>query len=461
MKVKVIARSAKREINGADPKLARRNLDPKHHPFAAAREYQRAVVAAKLDRMMAKPFVCALEGHSDALTALAVPRRGVLVQCVSGGADGEVRAWDLAARQCVWSSGAAHVGSVKGLTLTRDGTDVLSCGERQIKRWRLEVAQSTGQRTQITLNEAKPPLETWTSSTSLNDVDASWARKTAGAFCTAGADGLVELWDAQRSQPLRTWTWGSDSVFKARWNPAEPSLLASTSRDRAATLFDSRAPTPLRKVILRSPCRALAWNPREPTCFVVGGEDHSCYTFDCRKLQRPRMVHEGHVSAVVDVAFAPTGKEFAAASTDKTVRLFPARGADAGRSRDVYHTSRMQALSSVRYTADATFVLTASEDFNLRVWKARASQRLGPISRREALAVDYRAKLVERHAHMPQVKRLVRRRNLPKMVKKLRDRRDEDRQRRREKLQRTMDHSRPGSVVPTAARGAVVVREVS
>ena len=89
-------------------------------------------------------------------------------------------------------------------------------------------------------------------------------------------------------------------------------------------------------------------------------------------------------------------------------------------------------MSSVRYTADATFVLTASEDFNLRVWKARASQRLGPISRREALAVDYRAKLVERHAHMPQVKRLVRRRNLPKMVKKLRDRRDEDRQRRRE-----------------------------
>ena len=47
------------------------------------------------------------------------------------------------------------------------------------------------------------------------------------------------------------------------------------------------------------------------------------------------------------------------------------------------------------------------------------------------------------------------------MVKKMRDRRDEDRQRRREKLQRTMDHSRPGSVVPKAARGAVVVREVS
>ena len=319
------------------------------------------------------------------------------------GADGEVRAWDLAARQCVWSSGAAHVGSVKGLTLTRDGTDVLSCGERQIKRWRLEVAQSTGQRTQITLNEAKPPLETWTSSTSLNDVDASWHRKTAGAFCTAGADGLVELWDCARSQPLRKWTWGSDSVFKARWNPAEPSLLASTSRDRAATLFDSRAPTPLRKVILRSPCRALAWNPREPTCFVVGGEDHSCYTFDCRKLQRPRMVHEGHVSAVVDVAFAPTGKEFAAASTDKTVRLFPARGADAGRSRDVYHTSRMQALSSVRYTADATFVLTASEDFNLRVWKARASQRLGPISRREAFissGTDWRTSRSRRRAAM-------------------------------------------------------------
>jgi WD repeat and SOF domain-containing protein 1 len=39
-----------------------KNLDPSHHPFERAREYTRALNAAKLERLFAKPFVGALEG---------------------------------------------------------------------------------------------------------------------------------------------------------------------------------------------------------------------------------------------------------------------------------------------------------------------------------------------------------------------------------------------------------------
>lgn len=42
------------------------------------------------------------------------------------------------------------------------------------------------------------------------------------------------------------------------------------------------------------------------------------------------MVHMDHVSAVLDVDYSPTGKEFVSASFDKTIRIFPK---DAGRSR--------------------------------------------------------------------------------------------------------------------------------
>eukprot|EP00629_Pelagomonadales_sp_RCC1024_P008730 CAMPEP_0119297320 /NCGR_PEP_ID=MMETSP1329-20130426/51014_1 /TAXON_ID=114041 /ORGANISM="Genus nov. species nov., Strain RCC1024" /LENGTH=436 /DNA_ID=CAMNT_0007298259 /DNA_START=45 /DNA_END=1352 /DNA_ORIENTATION=+ len=436
MKIKVISRSAQKEARDVrDRKLVRRNLEPGQHPFAAAREYQRAVVAAKLDRMMAKPFVCALEGHADALTALAAPRRGQLIQCITGGADGEVRAWDLAGRKCAWRA-AAHASAVTGVALSRNGASILSCGERSVKRWALEVADS--------LEDRPTPLQTWTSGGAVNDVDASWSKAAAGAFATAGAEGVVAVWDAERTKPTREWRWGSDSVFKARWNPAEPALLAATSRDRAATLYDARQKSALRRCVLRSPCRGLAWNPRDPTCFVVGGEDHLCYTFDVRNLKTPKMIHEGHVGAVVDVAFAPTGLEFATASQDRTCRIFPSRGGGLarGRSRDCYHGLRMQQLQCVRYTADATFLLTASEDFNLRVWKARASQKLGPVSRAEKAALDYRAHLLDRHKHMPTVKRIALSRNLPKMVKKLKTRGDEAKDRARAKLQRRMDHSR-------------------
>jgi len=46
-------------------------LDPLQHPFARARERIRALNAAKMERMFAKPFIAALEGHSDAVEVLA------------------------------------------------------------------------------------------------------------------------------------------------------------------------------------------------------------------------------------------------------------------------------------------------------------------------------------------------------------------------------------------------------
>jgi WD repeat and SOF domain-containing protein 1 len=44
-----------------------------------------------------------------------------------------------------------------------------------------------------------------------------------------------------------------------------------------------------------------------------------------RNLTSPLNVHSDHVSAVIDVDYSPTGKEFVSASYDKTVRLYDAR----------------------------------------------------------------------------------------------------------------------------------------
>ena len=115
-------------------------------------------------------------------------------------------------------------------------------------------------------------------------------------------------------------------------------------------------------------------NPREPFNFVLANEDHNLYTFDLRKLEKAMMIHKDHVSAVMDIAFSPTGKEFVSGSYDRTVRIFSATG---GRSRDVYHTKRMQRIFCVNYSADARFVLSGSDDTNVRIWKAEASDTLG------------------------------------------------------------------------------------
>ena len=48
-----------------------RNFDPELHPFDVNREYVRAMNAVKLERVFAKPFLGALDGHGDSVTSMA------------------------------------------------------------------------------------------------------------------------------------------------------------------------------------------------------------------------------------------------------------------------------------------------------------------------------------------------------------------------------------------------------
>lgn len=74
-------------------------------------------------------------------------------------------------------------------------------------------------------------------------------------------------------------------------------------------------------------------------------------------MDAAKVIHRDHIGAVVDLDYAPTGREFVTGSFDKTVRIF---GYDQGRSRDVYHGRRMQIISSVVYTSDAHYILSGT-----------------------------------------------------------------------------------------------------
>ena len=99
-------------------------------------------------------------------------------------------------------------------------------------------------------------------------------------------------------------------------------MLASTGADRGVCLYDLRASVPMRKMVLAMKSNKVVWNPMEPMNFVLANEDHNLYTFDMRKMEKALMIHKDHVSAVIDVAFSPTGREFVSGSYDRTIRIF-------------------------------------------------------------------------------------------------------------------------------------------
>lgn len=89
MKIKTLSRSLDSHAPASigAPAPVSRNLDPSLHPFSQAREYTRALNAVKVERMFAKPFVAALEGHGDGVYVVEMdPERGNIV--ASGAGDG-------------------------------------------------------------------------------------------------------------------------------------------------------------------------------------------------------------------------------------------------------------------------------------------------------------------------------------------------------------------------------------
>ena len=66
----------------------------------------------------------------------------------------------------------------------------------------------------------------------------------------------------------------------------------------------------------------------------------------------------------------------------------------------------MQRVFTVKFTGDAKYVVSGSDDTNVRLWKANASEKLGRELPQERAANDYRNTLKKRFAHMPEIRRI-------------------------------------------------------
>eukprot|EP00745_Piridium_sociabile_P007509 TRINITY_DN149433_c0_g1_i2.p2 TRINITY_DN149433_c0_g1~~TRINITY_DN149433_c0_g1_i2.p2 ORF type:complete len:170 (+),score=7.48 TRINITY_DN149433_c0_g1_i2:920-1429(+) len=159
----------------------------------------------------------------------------------------------------------------------------------------------------------------------------------------------------------------------------------------------------------------------------------------------------------LDLDYSPTGQEIVAGSYDRTIRIFDI---GQGRSRDVYHTKRMQRVLCCRFSLDSHFVISGSEDANLRVWKAQASLPLGPRSYREREANAYRDALKKKFAHLRDIRRIARHRHVPSLIKSTTLKRKVMEQSRKRKEENRRQHSTPGTVPHVSQRKKAIHKEV-
>ncbi|CAD6572531.1 MAG: hypothetical protein TREMPRED_000570 [Tremellales sp. Tagirdzhanova-0007] len=487
------------------PHPLQRNLAPHVHPFAKPREYTRALTAAKIDRMFAKPFVDALGGHQDGVYCLGKdPRRVAIV--AAGGGDGEVIIHSLAMRRPLLKLPNAHQGMVGGVCWTAEARDgkrgLVTCGKLDgtVKIWRseafapglkedelsegnefgagfgkssqamLDIAGAIGEsgldfdeeeggglaidsKQRDVSGQSLQPSMSYTSKNGFNSIDH---HRTDALFATAS--NAVQVWDENRSNPLSTLSFGGslETVAGVRFNQSETSVLASVGNDRTLCLYDIRTGKAERRIVMQFRSNCLSWCPTLPTVLLLGSEDHNLYTFDIRNLNTSTQIYKGHVGGVMGCDWSPTGEEFASGSYDRTVRLW---NRDAGKSRDVYHTKRMQRVFDVTFTPTSDFVITASDDGNVRIWKSNASTKLGPVSAKERQAIEYRQKLVDRWSSTKDIRAVKERRHVPSSVHNAVKLKRDMIEAAKVKEERRRKHSRAGKEKPKAERKKAVIVE--
>lgn len=145
--------------------------------------------------------------------------------------------------------------------------------------------------------------------------------------------------------------------------------------------------------------------------------------------------------------------EFVSGGWDKTVRIWQFKDGKGAQRPEAYR------VTSIVYSCDARFVLSGSDEGNIRIWKAKASEKLGVVTARERAAIEYRNKLKERWAVDAEVARISRSRHLPKAVRSTDNLKHTMLEARRVKEERRRKHTRAGDSKPKPEKKKVVLAE--
>ncbi|KAL4072148.1 WD40 repeat-like protein [Scleroderma citrinum] len=379
------------------------------HPFSRSRERMRALNAAKMERMFAKPFIAALGGHIGAVEVLC-RKLGTLNTVASGSWDGGILAHNIAERKQVHRIQDAHKGKISDLCFSQ-GNRLLSCGvDTDIKLWDISLQ-----------NPEVKPLDMFSGKSPFNSIDH---HRSDPLFVTAS--NIVQVWNETKTAAISNLTFptATETVTSVRFNLSETSVLGSIGSDRSFTLDDIRTRKAERRVVMQMRSNALSWSPTLQTLVLLASKDHNLYTFD---------VHQR--------------LEFVSGGWDRTVRIWK-EGQGTHPESNRCNLLFLQCFVDDIYS-DTRFVVSGSDDGNVRIWKAKAHEKLGVITARERAAIEYRESLKERWNA----------RRLPTAVHQASKLKQTILEAQRVKEERRRKHTRSGHRKPKAERKNVVLTE--
>lgn len=362
--------------------------DEKYHPFMLEREYMQALNATKVDRLLAKPFLALLCHFGEGINGLVKDNDNPYF--ITSSYDNQATLWNMHDKKKI--SGITYESPIKGIAI-----DSLN---------NLFITQN---KTVLMTNDKFETKTEFKAGSLVNGIAFTRFNENIGDLAVATTSDL-KIFDINRAEAKTTYKIFDSTMVK--FNNSFRHLMGSV-RPTGINLYDNRSCKELVFIeAIGSNC--IEFNPQQGFIFAVGNEDGNSYSYDLRNTEKPLGIYRGHANAVVSLAFNPNGKELATGSYDKTIRIF---NTENRKSRDCYYNQRMQIVHGVAYSNDGKFIISGSDDGCLRLWKSQASKKIGPISKREREAMQYKEALKEKFKDVADISRISKHRFLPKEIK--------------------------------------------
>lgn len=353
--------------------------DPTHHPFIQQREYVRALNAVKIERMLSKPFVCALSHHKEGIASIARhPEKDLFA---TSGYDGQVLLFDTRNRSLVCEA-VGSCGVPRAVGFVDD---------------RLLVSENNFL---FSVNAGLKNKSEFSFKSESHVIDFKYGNDLIYSATQAG----VDIFTSARSNPVYSHRYLN--VKSIDCSPLEMYCIATGTETMVG---DHRT----RKIFLNLKGCANQVRFSRGTLLAEANEDGTVTIRDMRNAERVMFVFRHHLNSATSVDFSPDGALVASGSFDRTLRLF---SVVERRCTDVYYNKRMHNINAVAFDCSGRIVLSGSDDGCLRMWRSDATDS-GVKSARQKNAVEYSRALIEKYESVEEVKRIRNHRFLPKMIK--------------------------------------------